>query len=333
MDHGDDYVNKLHEATRDLKIERYKLQTEKLENNRWLREYARDELFMEKVTDAIAKIPQMQFPVPIGLSDKRQREFVLMFGDEHYGAEFEIYGLFGEIINQYNPDIFERRMRRLLDETIQIVKKESIEKLYVFSLGDFTDGLLRVGQLIKLRYGVIEGSVRYANFIANWLNELSEYVNVEYQMTFGNHSELRMLNQPKGTFKDENTGLFVVETIKQRLKGNPNFIYKENPTGLIFDNICGMNILGVHGEVKNMEQAIKDFSTTYKIPIDILVAGHLHHAQSEVVGINKETIRVPSIIGVDDFSMSLNKTSNPGATLVALEQGRGKVMEYNIKLD
>jgi hypothetical protein len=37
-------------------------------------------------------------------------------------------------------------------------------------MGDFTDGILRVGQLRKLRYGVIESTVKYANYMTYWLN-------------------------------------------------------------------------------------------------------------------------------------------------------------------
>ena len=32
------------------------------------------------------------------------------------------------------------------------------------------------------------------------------------------------------------------------------------------------------------------------------------------------------------YSLSLNKTSDPGATLFILEDGKGKNLEYNIKL-
>ncbi|RAZ26028.1 hypothetical protein DK853_50035, partial [Klebsiella oxytoca] len=72
-----------------------------------------------------------------------------------------------------------------------IVRKEGFSKIYVYSMGDFEDGLLRVKQLMQLRYGVVEGTVRYADFITNWLNELTKYVEVEFQMTNGNHTELR----------------------------------------------------------------------------------------------------------------------------------------------
>lgn len=316
---------------RELQKEKIKLQTEKLEYNRWLREEARDELICEKICDTIRANNSLISPQPI-VVNKTSRSAILAFGDEHYGTEFVIYGLHGEIINAYNPEIFEQRMWSLFYKAIDIIEKEDLTTLHVFALGDFTDGVLRCSQLMKLRYGVVESTVRYANFIANWLNELSKYVKIKYQMVYGNHSELRMLGQPKGTFKEENTGMFVREMIKVRLENNPNFEMVINPTGLIFDNIEGFNTLGIHGEVRNMESAIKDFSSTYNTNISILIGGHMHHYKAETVGVNREVVNVPSIIGIDDYSMSLNKTSNPGATLLVIEDGDGVGIEYKIKL-
>lgn len=316
---------------RELEKTLVKVQTEKLEYNRWLREEARDELICDKICDTIRNNNALVAPQPISI-DRKSRSAVLAFGDEHYSAEFAIYGLYGEIINSYSPEIFEQRMWDLFYQVIDIIQKEDLTTLYVFALGDFTDGILRCSQLMKLRYGVIEGTVKYANFIANWLNELTKYVKVKYQMVYGNHSELRMLGQPKGTFKEENTGMFVREMIATYLDGNPNFEMIVNPTGLIFDNIEGFNVLGIHGEVKNMENAIKDFSNTYNTNIQILIGGHMHHYKAETVGVNKDVINVPSIIGIDGYSMSLNKTSNPGAVLFCIEENKGVTLEYKIKL-
>ena len=316
---------------RELEKAKIKIQTEKLEYNKWLREEARDELICEKICSTIRECNSLISPDTITV-DKSSRSAILCFGDEHYGTEFTIYGLHGEIINAYSPEIFEQRMWTLFHKVLEIIDKEDLNTLYVFALGDFTDGILRCGQLMKLRYGVIEGTVRYANFIANWLNELSKHVKIKYQMVYGNHSELRMLGQPKGTFKEENTGLFVREMINARLENNPNFKMIINPTGLIFDTIEGLNTLAIHGEVRNMENAIKDFSNTYNTDIKILIGGHMHHYKAETVGVNREVINVPSIIGIDDFSMSLNKTSNPGATLLVVEGNTGISVEYKIKL-
>lgn len=326
-----DTINEVDIKIRELERSKIKLRDEKREYNRWLRSEARDETIAEQICQAIHSLPEIQIPNRI-VADRCPKSAVLAWGDEHYAAEFEIKGLHGETINKYNPEIFENRMWDLFHQVVDIVQREGITVLYAFALGDFSDGVLRCGQLKKLRYGVVEGTCRYANFIANWLNELSRYVTVKYQMVFGNHTELRMLGQPKGTFEDENTGLFVREIIKTRLEHNPNFEMTINPTGLIFDNIEGFNVLGIHGEVKNMERALKDFSITYNTDIDILLGAHLHHQKNETIGINKDTINVPSIIGVDNYSMKLNKTSNPGASLFFIEPCRGVTVEYKIKL-
>ena len=320
---------------RVLQKERIKLSTEKLEYNRWLREDARDEMLAEKFADAIRSLTPLEFPkiLPVVYDENhKDKTGILVFGDEHFGAEFKIPGLRGEIINEYSPEIFYRRMTTLLEKTKEIIRREDLSEIRVYSLGDSTDGLLRVGQLMKLRYGVVEQAVKYANYIANWLNEMSKFACVKFQMVFGNHTELRFFNQKKGSFKDENTGKFIREIIRARLEGNPNFEMIENPTGLIYDVVQDYTILGIHGECKNMGQAIREFSIMYGTNINILIGGHTHHMSEETVGFDKEVITIPSIIGVDDYALSLNKSSRPGASFVIVKKGEGVALEHRIKL-
>ena len=331
------YLSSIQEHKRELAKEKIKVQTEKLEYNRWLREEARDELICERICQAIKELPPLDIPniLPANVVGRihGKREGCLLIADPHYGVDLKITGLFGEVINEYSPEIFESRMWDLLTQVIDICQKEGFTSLNVYDLGDEVDGMLRVSQLFKLRYGVIESTVRYGRFITEWLNELSKYVYVKYQMVKdSNHCQLRMLNQPKNTFKDDNMSYIISEKLMDRLSNNPNFEFIQNPTGYIFDNLVGYNVFGFHGESKNMEQAIKDFSKTYKVDIDFMVGGHKHHQNSSNIGIQSDIISAPSIIGVDDYALSLNKTSDPGATLFVLEDGKGKVMEYNIKL-
>lgn len=329
---NNNYVKSIEDERRELYKERCKLQTEKLEYNRWLRENARDDLIFEKLNNAIESLTPLNIPECKRYSGSFDKEYVLMFGDEHYGSEFTIFGLDGEIINSYSPEIFEQRMWKLLDKTIEIIEKNNIGKIHVFSMGDFTDGVLRVGQLMKLRYGVVDGTVKYMEFISNWLNELTRFVDVSFYMVNGNHSELRFFSQPKGAFKNENMGKVVSSYIKARLCKNDNFHFIENPTENIYANISGYNVLGVHGEMRDMEKAIRDFSDIYNKQIDFLVGGHLHHEEFKTTGINKGVLRVPSIIGVDDFSMSLYRSSCSGAVLVEFTENEGKTAEYSINL-
>lgn len=329
---SNEYNDDIAKQKRELQKERVKLQTEKLEYNRWLREEARDELIAEKICNAISELTPLDIPEKI-TPTHNTRAYALCYGDEHFGVEYELKDLFGEVINSYSPEIFEERMWDLFNQTIEIVQKEHIDTLNIFNLGDYCDGILRVSQLMKLRYGVVDGTIKYADFIANWLNEFTKYVKVKYQATNGNHTELRMIGQPKGTFADDNMGKVVAEFIKTRLKDNPNFTYIENPTGFIYAQLACNTVLGIHGEVKNMKIAIDDFSRIYGVPIQYLLAGHLHHNKTEEVGVNSEVINIGSVIGVDSYSLSLRQTSNASAKLLVFEQIKGKVCEYTLKLN
>ena len=330
------YLEELKTERRKIEKERKKLQTEKLEYNKWLREEARDELICEHICQAIRELPTLDIPPVLYSADGifNNVDAALIISDQHYGAEFTIKGLFGETLNEYSPEIFEARMWDLLNHVVKICAKENVSTLHVYDLGDSVDGLLRVSQLMKLRYGVIESTIRYGRFMTEWLNELTKYVKVKFQMvTDGNHSQLRMLGQPKNTFKDENMSYIIAEKFMDRLGNNPNFEFVRNPSGYIFDELAGYRVLGIHGEVKNMEDAIKNFSATYKTPIDILIGGHKHHKEVDNVGVRVDTVSVPSIIGADDYSMSLNKTADAGATMLFVESGKGISIEYNIKFD
>ena len=329
---GDGYEKSIREQIAELKKERAKLQTEKLEYNKWLRENARDELITEKLVDAIKSLDPIEVPEHHTRLNEVGKDWLLCFGDEHYGAEFEIKGLFGETLNKYDPEVFEQRMWKLLDCVIDIVQKENIGILNVFSLGDFTDGVLRVGQLMKLRYGVVDATVKYMEFISHWISELTRFCYVRFFMVNGNHSELRMFNQPKSAFKDENMGKIVSAYIKARLEDNDNFEFVDSTNDCVFANIAGYNVVGIHGEPKDMEKAIKDLSNVYDVRIDYLVGGHLHHGEFKSTGIDKGIIRVPSIVGVDDFAMSLNKINAPGAIMIGFEEEHGKAIEYDIDL-
>ena len=317
-----------------VKQERLKLSTDKLEFNRWLREHTREEMFFEKVVEAIQSLPPMEIPEYEGIEDSATEiEYALMLADQHYGCEFTLRGIFNEVIASYSPEIFEERMEKLLNEVVFLIKKEGITKLKILSLGDELDGMLRVSQLWKLRYGVVDAGVKLGEYMANWLNELTRYVHVEFHPTSGNHTELRELGQPKGTFKNDNMSKVINAIIQTRLINNERFEFFENPTGMIHTTIGGYTVVGIHGETRNMEKTLLKLCKTYKVNIDYLVAGHLHHNKNEEIGFDSEVINVGSIIGVDDYSLSIEKTSNASAKLIGFRPNKGKYVDYTIKLN
>ena len=318
----------------ELQKEKIKIQTEKLNLSQMLREEARYELFTERAIEAINNSSPLVIPkIHIENTQSLNREGVLIFADPHYGKDLEIKGLRGEILNKYSPEIFEKRMWQLLEETIAICNKEDFISIKILSLGDELEGMLRIGQLMNLRYGVVESAIKYAYFIANWLNELSKYIRIDFYSTYGNHTDLRLLDNKKGSFPHENISKIIDVLVSEILKDNQNIIFNQNETDKIYVNIQGFNILGVHGEEKDIAQSIRDYGYIYNENIDYIVSGHKHHANSSNLGRLKGSIGAGSIIGIDDYSMMLKRVSDSSATFAVFEKGKGKKIEYQIVLD
>lgn len=319
---------------RELRKERIKLQTEKIEYNKWLRENARDEMILEKIVSAISELPNAKLPKPIEPVHSH-KSWLLCLADAHYGVEFNIKDFYGNTLNEYNPEIFEERMNVLLGCVVDKIKSENITELHVMELGDGIDGMLRLtSQLMKLRYGIIESSIRYAYFLASWLNELSRYTRIKFHMVIdSNHNQLRLLGAPKNAFPDENMSKVMIVLIKEILKDNPNIDIIENPTGMNYAMLSTYCVVGLHGENKNLQKNLLEMSHIYGIHIDYTVSAHKHHVESKEVGFDSATLSVGSIIGIDSYSMSLNAASNASASMFEFEQGRGRTAEYLFKLN
>lgn len=330
---SESYIEKMRKEREELQRERIKLQTEKLEYNKWLREHARDELFEEKIVNSIYEVLGT-VPSPKAIPVKRsERCGVLIFGDTHFGKDFTIKGLNGEIINVYNPEVFESRMNQLLSETIDYCKKEDLKYMKVLCLGDCLDGYLRHSQAFSLRYGVIESAIKFADYMAQWFMELSKYVAVEAGFTTGNHGELRLLDGRKGQHLNENIETVIVEIIKIYNKDNINFELIPDNCGYIFTDAVGYSLLGIHGEVKDAVEAVKEFSNVYDKKIDYLCTAHKHHASYNNCGTRRGVIGVGSIMGSDDFSMKIRRAADATASLIIFEKGKGKVDDHTFVLN
>lgn len=330
---SDEYYDQISNERRELQKERWKLQSEKLEYNRWLRENARDELFEEKVINAIREYSVNSNPPPKAIVHKHNDiGGVLCISDIHFGKQFKIYGLHNEIINEYSPEIFYSRMEQVYNDALEQIQKYQLSEIHIYNLGDHVDGFLRNSQLWSLRWGVIDSAIIFGNYMGDWLRKLSEDVFIYYHQTDGNHDELRLLDGRKGEHLCESAGKIIKNCIKVKNENNPNFHFIENQTGLIFDEVCGYQILGIHGEVKDLTKAVRDYSDIYNVNISYLIAGHKHHIDKNC-GARKGCIAVGSLMGNDDFSMQIRQTADATTSFIVFERGKGKVDEHTCILN
>lgn len=332
----DEFIEKLEKAKQDLQKERIKLSTTKLEYSKWQRQDARMEMFLESMDNAIVKLEPLEIPDHI-TTIEYEKIGLVNIADAHLGKQGIIRGLRGEIINEYNKEIFKQRMWEVFNDTLKIINKEELTQVTVLSLGDMIEGILRNSQLQSLELGVIDSVIEYSDFIANWINELSKYVKVDYHSAYGNHDGLRLLQAKSAhDFPHENVGRLIDHFLAKRLESNTNVFIDDNQLPFAYFDIFGMNILAMHGEDRDLVDAVKDFKVMYDERIDMLITGHLHKGATQTAGLSPfgdiEVIRIPSICGIDDFSVTIKKFSRAGAKIFIIEKGKGKTITYDVKL-
>ena len=319
----------------EIKKERAKLNTERSEINRWIREGARQELIAEKISKAIEELEPITVPKVINYKQEQEKVLTVDLADMHFGREGVIEGFKGEVLAEYSNEIFYNRMATLLEEVKSIGATHNITKVFVFNLGDSIDGLLRLTQLQFLSMGVIESVTTLAEFLAQWLNELSETFEVEYHSVLGNHAEMRIGGIKSGELAQENLEKIIPWFIKERLKDNSRVVVHDAEFIQMVD-VLGTKVCLTHGQnERNLEQSIKDYSMIYGEQIHILKTGHLHHLNNRTIGMigerNIEYIQSPSICGIDEYSMKLKKTANAGS-LVTVFTPKGKYCTYEVVL-
>lgn len=320
--------------TEDLKKERIKLQQVNAENNKRLRKIARGELFQEQIIDAVkATNPNLNHIEKKSIATK-DKEGVLLIADSHYGKTMTIKSVNGDVINEYSPEIFKRRMADLFNETLAIIEKEKLEKIHIFNLGDSIEGILRFKETLP-ESGILTAIMEYITFMRDWLQELSKHVAIEYYQSNGNHSSWRILDGKKDTFPQENAERLIVWTLKPMLENNKNIVFHdEQVAGLTYADVLGYKFLASHGDkLGKVDDAIRDYSMLYGIDIDYLVLGHKHINSTLSVAIGKEVIQCSSLIGVDDYAIEkLRRSNDAGCRLLVIEKDKGKAIDYNIVL-
>lgn len=315
-----------------LAKERIKVQSLRNNINKIIREESRSELYLEELLEAQKKYGYKPKAKPFSRKEVNgEKAIILNIADMHYGRDVVIKGLKGEVINEYNPKIFEDRMLDLQLEVIKILKEEKINKLHIFNLSDSIDGILRASQLQSLALGITDSVVSLANFMVEWLDIfLEEEIEIEYFSSWGNHNEYRPLNSNSGDFAHENTERIITSMIRMAYRDSPN---KDNliihdALKYHYTEIAGYKIMATHGQYAGTKESIlKDYSFLFSSDIDMLFLGHLHKYAKETVGANEdnniELVRSPSLCGVDDYATDkLLKNAKAGALVMVLNSNK-----------
>lgn len=323
----------LDDKLREIKKERMKLQTLNIERNRIDRNEARHELYYEYIADAITTLPVPELIKKTHIDNSR--EYILTIADIHYGANFKSTN------NEYSPEIAQERFEYLIGYVEDFVEKHQISKLNILELGDSVQGCIRLSDLKINDSSVVKATVEISRIIANFLNEISAFVEVDYyHVPSANHSQLRPLGSKASEIADEDLEYVISNYIKDSLKNNSRVrvhLAKDGDQYLDF-SIKGFGIIAGHGHtIKNLDKSLRDLNTLRGSYADYIILGHYHGGFSKTVseGITSddELIVANSFIGSDPYSDSLMTGSKAACQILGFDGRYGHTETYKIILN
>lgn len=330
----DDYSKTLERQKEEIRKERIKLQTANIERSRLDRNESRQELYYEYVGSTINALPLPDF-VPLQADSSRNVKYLVTIADIHYGAKFK------SMNNEYSPEIAETRFMQLCGELIQFVQDHQLRTISIACLGDVLQGLLRVSDLKINDSSVVKATVEVSRLIANFLNQLSRYVEINYyHVPTANHTQTRNLGTKASELAYEDLEYLIGNYISDLCGSNGRIhVYLANEGAeFVQIPIYGWEILAMHGhQLKNVETSLRDLSMIRRKFVDYLLLGHFHNGK-EIPCFESETndteiLVSPSFIGSDPYSDSLMRGCKSAVKIYGFDVAKGHTETYKIILN
>jgi hypothetical protein len=321
---------------RELKKERIKIQTANVERNRLDRVEARQEFYYQNVGSMCAALPLPIFNMlQINNSDD-EISYLLSIADvQHYGAKFVSEN------NKYSPEIAMEGFEYLAGKIASFIQEYKVEKLYIVSLGDLLQGILRISDLKLNDSSVVKATVEISRIMAMFLVDISKHLNIEYyHCSSANHTQLRPLGSKASELGDENLEYLIGNYISDLCSDNERIVIHLAKKGkkYIEIDIPGQEIVAMHGhQIKNIESSVKDLSMMRRSFLDTLLLGHYHSGKEipshEGCCGDCQVLISPSFIGSDPYSDSIMKGGKASVKIYGFDNVYGHTETHKIILN
>lgn len=315
------------EKTIKLQMEKVKLRDEKSRFNKSIKEVARKEDFHSFIKEAVKELEfskKLESPKNLNKA-KTGKAGVLQLSDWHFGLTTNNF------LNEYNIEVFSRRIQDIINKVYEYSKENDIEKLYILLQGDFMSGGIHDILRIQNQEDIISQVIHTSEILADIISTLSSAleIKIEVSTVLDNHS--RVTQNKKDSLEKENYMRITEWFLKSRLSKDKNVTFLENERGADISNfeIYGFKCISVHGHKDKFNNIVPRLTSFTREVYDYMFTSHLHHFHSEEINMVM-AISNGSLCGVDDFSGSLRASSHPMQMFSIFEDGYGLKQMYPI---
>lgn len=301
----------------EYKKERVKLSDERVQNNAYIRALSREDTLKEIAQDAVDRLISTKSLLPpknkkIDSKYLLTNEAIEMISDWHYGITFENHW------NSFSPLECSKRVRKLLDETIDFCEINDVHTLHLVNLSDLIAGRIHSTIRLQSRIDVITQVMNVSELLSEYISEITNNgIKVVYYDCLDNHSRIEPI---KAESLDIESFVRIISWyLKLRLKDNEKVTIKEDQINKEIIEFKVFNdkytVGAVHGHHDKADKLIDAISMVNKKHYDLILSAHRHHPQMEE---KNETMWISngSLMGTDGYASNLRLTSKPSQTLI-----------------
>lgn len=294
-----------------LQKERIKLRDAVTSYRRYLREDARLETLVECLKDAAGRIKLL--PTSYKGSAATRTEAVLLYSDLHIGVECHNF------YNTYNLQVAQKRVAKVVADTIRYCQANKVARLTVLNLGDLIHGHIHTDSRIEQEQDVID-QVMAASRITAWaLNELQAAApEVIYRSCSDNHS--RTTANKVESIVSENFGRLIDFYLKEALKGTSIKFAEDNLDYGIgqFSLLNGQLCVFAHGHEDVLNQVWQNYIGATRNFVDYIFVGHFHNSKLKSFQGTKVVVN-GSMVGTEQYALSKRLFGKAEQTLLIFD--------------
>jgi predicted phosphodiesterase len=322
----DNYVKEIRLEKQELQKEKQKLSDERVEFNKQVREQARKESFEDMIKRIVCEnVKPLDWNDSCGFSNIGDNDLLIPISDIHTGIEVN------QFCNTFNQDVLKERLEEYTRKIIEIKNIHNSENAYIV-IGEVVSGIIHNNLRLQNNMDLMESFKYIMELLSCMLSNLSSAFNeINVYTTLGNHS--RISPKKEDSLQGENIDVLVPFYLKAKLQNIVNIKIYENEIcqDIAMFNIRGNNVFSAHGQNDNVSNVVQNWTMMFGIKPDLVLLGHRHFNEVTTV-YDTKVIQTGSILGTDDFAMSIRKT-NKAEQNVAVIDKNGLVCTYDVRLN
>ena len=249
------------------------------------------------------------------------RDGIVLLSDMHLGAYAE------NMLDQYNPEISKEKLNYYIDRVCGQIVKDEIKNTYFLVAGDICSGIIHNTTRFSNRLNISEQVAFASELLAEAINKISEYSNVQVGIIAGNHD--RIVIDKTEHLESENFVEFIRAMVGLRLKDNKRVTMLEpQDCTLLSLTIRGYKITVVHGNLdkkRNISRLVEMQKEVY----DYILQGHWH--KFDIEQYNHTTVVTNGAFGGEEYGKNARLYNKPEQLYMEItDEGIDTIIPINL---